>query len=319
VVLVHAAAFPSYRLCLQNQPDREPIPDAKAMPEANLVGVEVGSVVRVDPLEAPGEIYAIDVRAVKTTVGSVGKTCRDLICTGGSSCLLKNRDYHVVGKIDQAIGTSEVVALALTGCGDQYELDDVGVPSTNCGAGWDALVGNLALQQVTLRPGSTIASATTLPTQLVHMSWQLDALRGTQPLKVTFGPLGGTPAATVAQNPPLYQTNNEIDLKVDQSDAGVYAAVGFRIGVTGTTPEVAIDQSLADVQALSSPRDTPDVYYRAASNYVLLLLGDPAVSPKLGDGGANPTYDPRRGVHLLAVPVIDPSQADAGAHAGDGG
>ena len=54
-------------------------------------------------------------------------------------------------------------------------------------------------------------------------------------------------------------------------------------------------------------------YYRSASNYALLLLGDPTHKPKLAGGGDNPAYNPRRALHILAVPVLDPTKQDAGA------
>src|SRR5690349_20110352 len=50
VVLLHAAAFPAFRVCFENYPDLAPQPDTTTMPEANLVGVEVGSLVRIAPL-----------------------------------------------------------------------------------------------------------------------------------------------------------------------------------------------------------------------------------------------------------------------------
>src|SRR5262245_40618969 len=45
VLLVHAAGFPSFRLCFEHFPDQAPQPDENVMPEANVVGVEVGSLV----------------------------------------------------------------------------------------------------------------------------------------------------------------------------------------------------------------------------------------------------------------------------------
>src|SRR5688572_20747864 len=49
VVVVHSAAFPSFRLCFSNHLGLRPQPDSTVMPEANLVGVEVGSAVRINP------------------------------------------------------------------------------------------------------------------------------------------------------------------------------------------------------------------------------------------------------------------------------
>ena len=73
------------------------------------------------------------------------------------------------------------------------------------------------------------------------------------------------------------------------------------------------------MQQLSAPQTVPTDYYLAASNYALLLLGDPRIARTYADGGANPGYDRRRAVHLLAVPVKDdvedagtPSVDDAG-------
>src|SRR5947209_3740033 len=56
VVLVHAAAFPPFRLCFANQLAKQPQPDRQVMPEANVVGVEQGSLIRLDPLDAPGTV-----------------------------------------------------------------------------------------------------------------------------------------------------------------------------------------------------------------------------------------------------------------------
>ena len=65
----------------------------------------------------------------------------------------------------------------------------------------------------------------------------------------------------------------------------------------------------------SGSRDVPPSYYGAASNYALLLLGDP--DAKLQDGG--PDKDDRRNLHFLAVPVIAP-KGDAGTdEPADGG
>ena len=66
------------------------------------------------------------------------------------------------------------------------------------------------------------------------------------------------------------------------------------------------------MQELSFSPTVPTTYYRSASNYALLLVGDPRIAPTYDDGGANPGYDRRRAVHLLAVPVKDDDVEDAG-------
>jgi hypothetical protein len=115
-----------------------------------------------------------------------------------------------------------------------------------------------------------------------------------------------------------------VSLALDTSNDAVFAANGFRVTLrdadagadAGAT--FVRDTSLAEVQALSSPRDVPGDYYQAASNYVLLLLGDPGV-PQTLDGGPNPAFDPRRGVHILAVPVVAPDAGSDAAAPADAG
>ena len=68
VVILHAAAFPSFRLCFENYPELPPQPDVALMPAANVVGVEVGSVIRIGSLDRPpGKVYVIDQRDVRAT------------------------------------------------------------------------------------------------------------------------------------------------------------------------------------------------------------------------------------------------------------
>ena len=318
VVLVHAAAFPAFRLCFELLPDLQPQPDSKVMPDANVVGVEVGSVVRIDPLDTPGAVYVIDQHLVQTTPGTTGKTCGELICgpNGGASCLRKDRDYSLAGRIDQPIGKSAVEVMAITGCGNMYFLGDVGASQSDCPAPYDASVGNLAINRLTLPPLAP-ATKSSIPVQLVHMSYLLDkAAKAAGDLDVKFGTLATGPAISIAHDPTLYQGGNTTTLAVDQTNDATYAQQGFRVAIKppdGGAPTFSTDLSLADVQALSSPRDIPSSYYTVASNYALILLGDPRLAP------SDPNYDPRRGVHLLAVPVLDPTQLDAGSGAEGGG
>jgi hypothetical protein len=79
-----------------------------------------------------------------------------------------------------------------------------------------------------------------------------------------------------------------------------YDKFGFR-GVVGTAK---VEQSMARTQELSSPQILPNDFYRLPSNFVVLVLGDPAASAK----------DPALGLHFLTIPVRDPDSlaADAG-------
>jgi hypothetical protein len=322
VVLVHAAAFPAFRLCFENMPELPPQPDSKIMPEANVVGVEVGSVVRIDPLEAPGRIYVINERDVRGTDLACGELLND-----PSKKLLEDTHYHVANTIKEPLGQGRVDVLAITGCGAKAFLNHLKTDETNCDKGasrpWDVTRGNLEARVITLEPSPVGATESSLPVQLVHLAPKLDAFIGDAgTLEVTFGNLRdqGALPQRVANQVPLLGMGSPVTLQLNQKDLGVYGTHGFRIAVReGTTTKLEVDRSLAAVQELSSPRDTPDAYYRTPSNYALLLLGDPSAPPG-ADGGPVAS---RRQVQLLAIPVLDPSQieqgADAGSDEGDGG
>lgn len=309
VVVVHAATFPSFRLCFENFPGRKPAPETSLKPNANVVGVEVGSAVRLDPIQAPGKIHVIDVREL---AGKESESCGDLICTG-PTCL-GSADYATLDAIDDPLGSGGVELLALHGCGNNFVLTDLGASSGDCGAGYDGLKGNLGLTRVPLIP-QTRGGSSPLPVQLVHLAPLLEAQSNGSPLEVTFGELAtaGRLPQTVAEGLPLFQQGAPAQVTFDDTDQAVYGTNGFRIAQRGDGgADFELDQSLAEVQDLSSPDDVPASYYAAASNYVLLLIGDPRIT-KTADAGA--PFDARRALHLLAVPVIDPIAQDAGADA----
>src|SRR5688572_28450886 len=76
VILVHAAGMPAYRLCFENEPDLRPQPDQETTPEANVVGVEVGSAVRLAPLRGkPGKIHVFNEALIRAYAGT-GLSCK---------------------------------------------------------------------------------------------------------------------------------------------------------------------------------------------------------------------------------------------------
>jgi hypothetical protein len=317
VVLLHAAAFLPFRLCFENYPNLVPQPDTSVMPEANVVGVEIGSVVRIGAMPVPpGKIFVFDQRKVRATPGDPNaRTCGDLLADTGA--FVKNLDYLVAGSVDDPLGVDQVDVLAITGCGAGAFLDLLGVDPASC-TGWDPVAGSLRAQTVSLFP-TIQATSKSLPVQIVHMSSLLEATRGPeQRIDVTFGAFDGGMNDNV-DVPPLFEAGAPKTLRVDQDTQSVFGSHGFRITLgqandagTNDGGALVVDQSLADIQELSFPQTVPRTYYGSASNYALLLLGDPNITRTFVDGGRNPSFDARRALHFLAIPVQDKT-LDAGA------
>lgn len=303
IILVHAAGAPSFRLCFEEDLDRLPTPDSELMPAANVVGVEVGSAVRIPPLTAPpGEVYMFSEPLLRPLYppGQRGPTCKVLL-----DPLAGFPPPTSIGRIDTSLAQG-VHLLVVSGCTKKSVLKTY--TKEECGPSYTDEDGNLALTVLELK-GTARPSNDELPAQVVHLSQPLESFRGQRSLKVTFGDLtdAGAPHTSSADDPTLGgpPTAFVSAPTFDPSDVSVYAKLGFRVSVDG---ETLAEQTMADVQRLSAPREVPTTYYAVASNYVLLLLGD--LAPKLDDGGVNP--DERRNLHLLAVPVVQPN-ADAGA------
>ena len=321
VILVHAAKAQSFRLCFEKEGDRLPQPDSQVMPEANVVGVEVGSAVRLGPLRgAPGKVLLFDeplIRVFYPAFGGPGSgaTCDQLIANPKLGALAVN-----LGAVTTDLSKG-VHLLVVKGCQGDTQLRTFS--TAECGADWTSAKGNLRVQEITL-PGAKRPSEGILPAQVVNLSQPLEGIRGSRNLVVSFGDLGmASGQQVVVTNPPLFPTkeqNSAAQLAYTSSDIAIYETVGFRVslvdpsgGGDGGARTVVLDESLARIQKLSSPRDVPPSYYSAASNYALLLLGDPEA--KLPDGG--PDNDDRRNIHLLAVPVIEP-KGDGGTDGGSG-
>ena len=324
VILVHAAKSQAFRLCFEHEVDRRPQPDSELMPEANVVGVEVGGAVRLPALRgAPGQVILFEepsIRASYPTFGGagVGPSCEELI-NGDSAAYAQ-----VLGTIDTDLSRG-VHLLVVTGCPTDSILRKFS--AAQCGAGWVAGLpanggkGNLGVKEITLAGAARPASGT-LPAQVVNLSLPLESARAGRDLVVTFGPLDqpSTSHVPVATNPKLFgsaEPSFPAQLAYASNDTAVYGSLGFRVTFASGTGDAAadtkvLDESLADIQKSSSPRDIPPSYYATASNYALLVLGDP--NAKLADGG--PDTDDRRALHVLAVPVLEP-KSDGGAD--DGG
>ena len=317
VILVHAAQSPAFRLCFRNELDRRPQPDSDLMPEANVVGVEVGRTIRLGALRgAPGEVFLFDeplIRAVYPQFGGAGQgpTCESLLSAS-----------NPLSKIATSLGTIEknlqtgVHLLVVRGCPANGPIRSYS--AAECGEGWTATNGNLGVTAIELR-GSAPPPPGTLAAQVVNLAQPLDSAKASRDVVVSFGDLA-TPGATletVSSNPRLFDPGPlpaPVQLRYAAQDPAAYGTTGFRVALVakdqGATA-VVLDQTLEQVQALSAPLELPSTYFAVASNYALLLLGDPA--PKLYDGG--PDGDDRRALHFLAIPVVQP-KPDAGVDSG---
>lgn len=330
VILVHAAKSQSFRLCFAKEPDRRPQPDSEVMPNANVVGVEVGAAVRLGPLAGPpGEVYLFDeplIRAFYPAFGGAGAgpTCGQLLANpslGNLAIKLGNVD------VDLSTGVHLLVVRGCTGDTPSRTYD-----VKECGADWTSAKGNLSVKEIAL-PGSRRPGDGILPAQVVNLSQSLESMRSGRSLVVTFGDLGGDAGApahvNVATNPLLFGAPSPLEpakLSYDSTNTAIYESLGFRVTFvaqpdagadSGGASTPVLDESLARIQKLSSPRDVPPTYFAAASNYALLLMGDPNDVP---DSGAD---DDRQKLHFLAVPVVGPKTnggGDAGPdEPGDGG
>ena len=319
IVLVHAAKSAAFRLCFTNDLFRLPLPDLETMPNANVVGVEVGSAVRLPPLKgAPGDVYLFDeplIRAFYPVGGGPGPDCASLLSSSNDLSKVAVK----LGTITKNLST-RVHLLVVKGCPGNGPIDKY--TAEECGSDWDPVVGNRAIDEIELKGANRSANGP-LPAQIVNLSKQLDNLKGERDLVIRFGDLKAEDAllSTVVSAPPLFggaSPTTPAQLIFPSTDPASYTTYGLRVGFESDggadAGAMVLDQPLDLIQAQSSPQDLPNTYYAAASNYAFLLLGDP--SPTLGDGGPDP--DEKHKLHMLAIPVISPS-ADAGADSVDGG
>lgn len=297
IVIVHAADFGAFRLCFKGVPNRRPIPSADLLPESNLLGVDVGSAVRIDPIaEALNEVYAFAVDDIKSFYppGKAGPTCGELLSVPGV-------DAHEVANIKDNLAFG-VHLLALRG-----SLADQ----------------DLRLEKITLnafdRPFDT------LPVQVLPLARDLALRAGNRKVGVAAGlidPDAGDagpmdPFVEGAFTSGVVTPKMPVLLDYDPNDEGAFAASGFVVTLGGPLDagidagdggdagprEVIFRQSLADIQRLSAPRSLPTTYFNAASSYVLLLLGD----AQERDAAA----DERKRLHFLAVPMKSAATGDA--------
>jgi hypothetical protein len=322
VFLVHAASFPGFRLCFEANDQALPTPNADLMPNSNVVGVDIGTAVRIEPLsKSKGRVFAFPEPSIRTLYNSagVGPTCKALL--GSSSQVAK--DAIEVADLDEDL-SRDVHLLVLTGCRPQAK--DPSATTARCGSTWTAATGNLTLKHIGL--GAYKRSSTRkLPIQVVQLSTPLATATGNQSLGLAFGDLAGAvPSPLISGDFELAKAfpSTPAEYDYDPDDSAAYGSTGFFLvspnaldggaDAGGSKYKVLLTQSLADIQSLSAPRSLPDDWYSAGSSYVLLVLGETG-----GDAGPDAAFDQRRELHFLAVPLAGSDAGTDGGGTTDGG
>lgn len=318
IVLVHAASFPAFRICFEGAVKERPMPSAELMPEANVVGIDVGTALVFPPRsEILGKAFVFMesfLRPLDPLVGD-GPTCEALLGAGGTKSAAIE-----VGEIKTSLARG-VHALVLGGC--RAAAADPMASTERCGDEWDPARGNLALRTIAL-PAYGRFDPSQLPVQLLQLSPSLARSAAGRALGVAFGPVdesaatmafpvveGAVPFATPVPNPPVQLAYDAADL-ASFANMGVYLTLGGAVDDAGApvdadagTRELVLVQSLADIQKRSAPRSVPPDWFASRSSYIVLSVGER--DPRIADGG--PDDDPRRALHLLAIPLATP---DAG-------
>lgn len=324
IVLVHAAAFPAFRICFLGALGDQPQPTTDVLPESNVVGVDVGTAVRLPPRsERLGRAVVIPetkLRAQYPVFGGPGPTCAEVLDLTGT------KEFAIdVGEVTADLSRG-VHALILGGC--RRKSDDPVASTERCGADWTAAAGNLKLTTLPLMAYGR-SGDTRLSVQLVQLSPALDRAARGRALGLAFGPIeagaptpfveGAVPFGEAVPNPPATLDYAAADI-ASYGASGVFVTLGGAVddagmpiftdgGADASARQVVVAQSLADIQRRSSPRSLPADWFSAAASYVLLSVGD--TDPRVSDGGVDD--DPRRALHLLAIPLATPDAGDPDA------
>ncbi len=304
---IHAAPnlFP-VRICLEAggaMLNDYPYPDDSPLPETNFPGIAPGGAVNVDALLAVAALHDLVtlhlVKADHILVASAtpGSTidCEELVITSALS------SDHVV-TFDEVnvreLRTHTVRALVLAGCrADDTLSDDV------CGESFNPADGNLSIRTMGASP-VLYAEPTTAHVVPMHVSPSLAAYQNESSLELTFGPLGDTNTSVLSANVPFETATADPSPFTPPGDLQRFADRGFTLSKVDASSNrtILLEASLAHVQKVTSPFDTPDAFFTEANGFFFVLLGDVSASePWLVSGSWNSAYD-GRGLHALALP-----------------
>ncbi len=319
ILVVHGASLPALRLCFTRRRADPPIPLDVIMPESNVVGIDVGAVVRLPNLDGDvGDVVAFPERELRgqlttTDGGAITSrySCGDLL---DSSTFAASALAFGPASADLSRGVS---VLALLGC--QGSGKDARASKARCGASWTPELGNLEVVARRIKAEGR-ASLATLPVQIVQLSPSLDvrATGASLALRLEEGDAGVQDeiAAVFALGAPTPQVPRELALPA--RGALDYGATTLVIDVLrpttgsndgGVLRERVLAQSLEEIQRLSLPEGLPPAFWSSVSSFLLLSVGELVADGELPDAGR----DPRSRLHLLAVPLAATPARDAGA------
>jgi hypothetical protein len=321
VLVVHGASLPALRLCFTRRRADPPIPLDVIMPESNVVGIDVGAVVRLPNLDGDvGDVVAFPERELRgqlTTADGGAITsrysCGDLL---DSSTFAASALAFGPVSADLSRGVS---VLALLGC--QGSAKDPRASKARCGATWTPELGNLDVVARRVEAEGR-ASLATLPVQVVQLSPSLDVRAAGASL--AFGVEDGDAgvkdeiASLFVLGAPTPQVPRELALPARGGDLD-YGATKLVIDVlrpatdggadAGALRERVLAQSLEETQRLTLPEGLPPAFWSSVSSFLLLSVGELVTDGELPDAGR----DPRSRLHLLAVPLAATPARDAGA------
>jgi len=316
VVLVHASRnLPAFRACFSGYTNTLPLPDDKLMPNANVVGVDVGTAVHVgqinhkkagmDTVDADvpdydsgveggvdagpalqGPLWIIEEKLARQfypqgTDRSGWPNCDEIVKVLQENGYEGHGLYTLTGD-PLSPSDSNATFVVVKGC-----LPDSTLTTTECGSTFTKSKGNLSFQLLvtTAQDGmgfdfEGVAASPAVPNGTLL----------TYSVSNGATPTPGVPIEAMGISPSASSTL--------PTNSGDFDMASFELRDSKNT--LILQQSLAAIQARSSPRVLPADFFGLRSTFVLFAVGDPTVADKTA-----PTA-----LHFLAVPVQDPGMID---------
>lgn len=266
------------------------------MPLSNRPGIPVGGAWNLDELLEgidPTSNVTFHLLDANSNVVIQGIGCKDLV-----NSLLPSFK-RAFESVNITLLTKETVrALVLEGCNPGSTLS-----TTQCGEDFTTAEGNLVLRPIGVSPALFIEPSTHV--YPFHLSPSLAALGPGVSFPLTYGTLGEEPDVPIEGTVPRNQPTLEGTAFTPPSELSSFGEKGFSLekrDPATTSPEFLLQASLANIQRVTSPNDTPDAFFTGAGGFLLVFLGDIDSQPWLDDNHNWNTEYNGQGFHLLALP-----------------